>query len=92
MTTDFLATNQKLLEWTMEIHNRVNYLQNHYRKLKYAVGTGEGDPNGIRLTADQKAELEAEMTAVETEILAFCSAHNVELVEIPEVEEEESGN
>ncbi len=82
--TDFPVTNQKLLEWTMAIHNRVNYLQHHYRELKQAVDTGEGDPNGILLNGDQIASLQAEMVDVETEILALCSAHDIEPVEIPD--------
>ena len=51
------------------------------------LDTGEADPNNIMLTPGQRSVLEADIVALNAEIDALCSAHDVEPVE--EVEEPE---
>ncbi len=81
---DYPKTINKLLDWTMEIHNRVNQINHFYIALKKAKDTGEGDPNSLILTATQVAVIEGDMTVFEAEVEALCSAHDVEPIEIPD--------
>jgi len=74
---DYPAAIIKFQAWTMEV-------------LKLAVDTGEGDPNTLILTPAQIAVMKADMEVLEAEVLALCSAYDVEPVE-PEVTVEPEG-
>ena len=81
---DFPATIIKLHDWSHEIQDRIDQISTLYTALKKAVDTGEGDPNTLVLTPGQIAVIEADMAVLEAEVIALCSAHNVEPVEIPD--------
>ncbi len=81
---DYTETINKFLNWTMEVHNRINAINHEYTALKKAVDTGEGDPNTLILTAGQITVMEDDMATLEREVRALCSAHDVEPVEIPD--------
>lgn len=87
---DYPAAIIKFQAWTMEVHNRINAIQREYAALKLAVDTGEGDPNTLILTPAQIAVMKADMEVLEAEVLALCSAYDVEPVE-PEVTVEPEG-
>lgn len=81
---DYPATMEKLGNWVNELAHELTVRRQKYNEIKRAIVTGEGDPNGIMLTPGQVAELEAEVSVLEAEVLAVCSAHDVEPIELPE--------
>ncbi len=87
--TDYTATIKKLRDWAHDMTHVMSDLESKYERIKYAIDTGEADPNNIMLTPEQKATLEADIVALNAEIDALCSAHDVEPVELPEPEEPE---
>lgn len=85
--TDYPATLAKLEDWGDGMARLTAVMREKYRRLKEAIATGEGDPNGIILTPDQIAVLEADVMALEAEVEALCSAHDVEPIEPPDPED-----
>ncbi len=81
---NYSKTLSKLHAWTYEISNRISGLQTQYTVIGLAVSTGEGDPNSLILTPAQVVVLENDLVAIEQQVVAICSAHDVEPIEIPD--------
>ena len=82
--TDYPKTITKLLDWSQGVHERVHQIEREYTTIKYALDTGEGDPNNIMLTPAQLAILASDIVVLNEEIEEKCSAYDVELEEIPD--------
>lgn len=82
--TDYPETLTKLHDWAHEMTHTISDLRSLYGELESAINSGEGGPNNIILTPEQVATLGADMVTLKQQIIATCSAHNVEPVEIPD--------